>query len=102
MSTQTYPISSYELTMYAGPDQQNNVVATIVAPLSNTVYRAIIRFYDLPYDQMPSNAPYSSDYNVGFPVSAMGGVLQTLENGGVTFNFDTSNNHANLTYNGPK
>lgn len=102
MSTQTYPISWYELTMYTGPYQPNNVVATIVAPLSNTVYRAIIRFYDLPYDQMPANVPYSTDYNVGFPVSAIGGILQTLEKVGVTFNFDTSDNHANLTYNGPK
>ena len=95
-NTVSYPISFVEVTMYTGPYQtnNNNIVTTIVYGLSNTVYRAIVRFYDMPYEKIPGNSRYGTDYNVGFPLSALGGFLAMVEKKSVVFNYDNYNNHA--------
>ena len=92
----SYPISSVEVTMYTGPYQtnSNNVVTTIVYGLGNTLYKAIVQFYDVPYENIPRNSRHGRNYNVGFPLSALGGFLAMVEKKSVVFNYDNYNNHA--------
>ncbi|HCQ16792.1 MAG TPA: hypothetical protein DIU20_11045, partial [Cryomorphaceae bacterium] len=66
-----YQITSYELTIETSPYNSQKTVANLTAPLGNTGRTLNVQFFDLPYDQVPGNNVYVSDFNVRMPVQAL-------------------------------
>lgn len=100
MSFTTFGVALTEYTIYTGPYQTDNIVATFVVQLGNTAHQAIVSFYDLPYNEIPGNNRYSSDFGVSLPSDALGGFISMITGdlSKVAFLFDYNTYHAQFVY----
>ncbi|HBF21568.1 MAG TPA: hypothetical protein DDW81_15820 [Cryomorphaceae bacterium] len=96
-----YQITSYELTIETSPYNSQKTVANLTAPLGNTGRTLNVQFFDLPYDQVPGNNVYVSDFNVRMPVQALAPLVSLLQSATpVGFNFDMNTYQAQFGYSG--